>query len=870
MSLYTKTANDVFAPYDSGGTPRSIAPQDAQVWGVELENSVSALVISTNASVVRGTKAELDAVVGSFDNGEIGLVVTDPTESLRGVYKKVSGLWVKQADLPSDVAQVAADNAALAEAGAVTAKSSAENARDLAEDYRDQAAAIVNDIAQEKEVPIVGTVQGLSVLTIPVGMTAIRFNGYAAMGDGGAWPLAIEVTNTGPVEAWQRQSNGGTRRWQLVTDVPTALMFGGKDDGSTNSTAAGVALRDFSVSGASLKLRRKLGSSTYLMSGGIPALNGQYWDVDDGVIIEGALSRPQSPGELLTAANHPRVTRRTKFKATDNNGYDFWMNPEYLRTLGQKEFFIGEGNLHRPRLLQLNPAAVGAAADLNFVSVTDGGDTFSASPADGTTSGSATWNLTASTAWRFGLRKALWAEQLDISFGTPTAAYIRAACVRCADGRYYLVYGAAGAAALNWRMKPYGVAATTGAVAIPGGGSHLSQQPQNALWSIQVINPTTFAILINGVRIKTFKTASPITEFGFGVQGNAANNITLTGWTAKKSKQLSGAGEARLLVLGDSTAADIYGGWPFLMRLMLEGSGGLAVTKLTNRAVGGWSTTNVLNDLNGTDTTFWTAAGVANVNLSDYNCACIMVGTNDIQGAMNHLTVTRANIDAMIDYLQAAGIEVVIALPSMFYSQALGGGTGGASSNYEIGAIYRVQIEQSAALKGATFAETFAGKGHILGNYKGGDPLFYDQRIRDNIHQTDGGYVLDAYNMACGVMAAMCPETTKRIDRTLMPTTAEGGAVAGITTSAVSSFSTDATGYIRAVMAFTFSSQTLSNTLLYTLPPSMRPLQSIVAVGDGGSVSSIARVVISTNGEVRATTAGAVTLLNVVFEFARE
>ena len=106
------------------------------------------------------------------------------------------------------------------------------------------AAGIVNDIASEKEVPIIGTVESLSLLVIPTGMSALRTNGFSAMGDGGAWPLVKEVSNSGPLQPWQRQSNGGTRRWELVASVAFPEQFGAEANGEDDFEAL-VAWRDY-------------------------------------------------------------------------------------------------------------------------------------------------------------------------------------------------------------------------------------------------------------------------------------------------------------------------------------------------------------------------------------------------------------------------------------------------------------------------------------------------------------------------------------------------------------------------------------------------------------------------------------------------
>lgn len=121
----------------------------------------------------------------------------------------------------------------------------AEDAVAAAQAARDLAAGYASDAVSQGNVPIYGTVQGVSALTIPAGINAFRLNGFAASGDGGGWPLAREVTNSGTLTAWQRQTNGGTRRWELVADYLSPLMFGAPTDGVTiadNNINTAIAL----------------------------------------------------------------------------------------------------------------------------------------------------------------------------------------------------------------------------------------------------------------------------------------------------------------------------------------------------------------------------------------------------------------------------------------------------------------------------------------------------------------------------------------------------------------------------------------------------------------------------------------------------
>lgn len=115
-------------------------------------------------------------------------------------------------------------------AAAEAAVFAAELAADEAEAARDITVGYASDAVSQGNVPIYSTVLGLTALTIPAGITAYRTLGYAAIGDNGAWTNVIEVTNSGTLQPYQRQTNGGTRRWQLNENNPCIEMFGGAAD----------------------------------------------------------------------------------------------------------------------------------------------------------------------------------------------------------------------------------------------------------------------------------------------------------------------------------------------------------------------------------------------------------------------------------------------------------------------------------------------------------------------------------------------------------------------------------------------------------------------------------------------------------------
>ncbi|ATE84734.1 hypothetical protein B9J07_25625 [Sinorhizobium sp. LM21] len=101
MSLVTKTANDTFAPYDSGGNPRQIVPHDAQVWGTEVERAL--LAFQAGGGIIFPSKATMDATL-TYAANQMAWVIGDATVANNGVYRKIgasgTGSWVRMADLP--------------------------------------------------------------------------------------------------------------------------------------------------------------------------------------------------------------------------------------------------------------------------------------------------------------------------------------------------------------------------------------------------------------------------------------------------------------------------------------------------------------------------------------------------------------------------------------------------------------------------------------------------------------------------------------------------------------------------------------------------------------------------------------------------
>ncbi|MBB4185818.1 lysophospholipase L1-like esterase [Sinorhizobium terangae] len=101
MSLFTKTAESVFAPYNSDGTPREIEPLDAQVWGTETERLITSF--QAGGGIIFPDKATMDATL-TYAANQMAWVMGDATVANNGIYRKIgasgSGSWVRMGDLP--------------------------------------------------------------------------------------------------------------------------------------------------------------------------------------------------------------------------------------------------------------------------------------------------------------------------------------------------------------------------------------------------------------------------------------------------------------------------------------------------------------------------------------------------------------------------------------------------------------------------------------------------------------------------------------------------------------------------------------------------------------------------------------------------
>src|SRR5690606_16326589 len=113
-------------------------------------------------------------------------------------------------------AETAAESAEFDAGRSEVARAGSEAARDIAAGY-------ASDAVSQGNVPIYATVTGMASIKVPVGINALRVNGYSSAGDGGA--ALYKKVDDEPGHAGKFQSADGAW-WELAEQIPNVCMFG--------------------------------------------------------------------------------------------------------------------------------------------------------------------------------------------------------------------------------------------------------------------------------------------------------------------------------------------------------------------------------------------------------------------------------------------------------------------------------------------------------------------------------------------------------------------------------------------------------------------------------------------------------------------
>lgn len=679
------------------------------------------------------------------------------------------------------------------------------------------------------------------VRNFDISINNIITGGYSVPGDGGRAFYTRTISST----PGGFQSADGAW-WQLTEDEPNILQFGGSDDGATFNDAA-WALAKASLLANTRTLRfPHVGSGIYNFnpaSGGINT-SGVVIRADAGVVLKGPIAfDPSSKSDSDITVSY-----------TDNAGLafnGFGFTPKFNRPARDKEAWLA-GALERKSLTGYDMTTVGCATT-DFTT----GDVWTTDGSVATTADTVTVSLANDGKIR-GAQFVSVRGGDEVSASFALGNYVKAAIVRFAGG-WHAFY--ANTSQALFRVKLTGV---SGADSSPlswfGLATDPAWAPDKADWKIRIYNSKTYSILFNGMEIlEQENTPGPIYDAGFAMVGVASLTASWSYLARVRRSEAAGRSPARVLVCGDSTSADIAGGWPYYMKELLEGSYGIRVWDVFNQAVSGHTSGQQLTALNAND-----------AQLTQSTHVVIFIGINDDQASGPSTTIT--NIAAMIDRCVSRGINVsriILCVPYLWYTQALAGGIGVNTSFNDRHGPLRAAIRRLAGIKACRLVDLQEVLAAIQPSDLGVPGR--DAQLRDNIHPTLFSYRKIGHAIAREIMAATAIEMTQQESLTAFHSTWLSNSWTKDATSPAS-YSVSKEGVVN--LSGLLNAGTISSPIVIgNLPVNLRPSQVMEfdCVSNLTSSSLTSALFVGTNGNLTlvnfpASGAAYISLANVSFQ----
>lgn len=440
--------------------------------------------------------------------------------------------------------------------------------------------------------------------------------------------------------------------------------------------------------------------------------------VDQGAVISGGV-QPKS----ATVGSDRTIIRNNSLTLNINaNGavqYVQTLSPTYVHTPDNKQVWIENPDYSTVESVDLSTVVYETVAYPNASDFT--ADTPSTSAV------TVVWNLTNNGRFRFGWVPFKAGAELGAQFGESGTEYNRAAGLKTSNGWIVAFYSSNAGITIAETLRGGG----TNTVAItdwPGKTTLSSFYSGKAFVSIKTYDRYTYGILINGVEVAQRTVPSGVSfnlgyiiQQGLGAFGNVVLTVGANYWSRLIHKKPSNGVAINGVVCGDSTVEPWPGQAVSYLVDALEGIGGIRVQSMDNIAVGGETVQQQRTRLLAT-------------SLTGKNLVLIFAGTNNIQ-AGEAPSVTIPVFEEMINYAQAANCKVVIGVPGMYYTSAVAGGYGFATSNYDGGTGMRAAIKEMCGRRGVGMIDVSSLYGAALPAYIGA-PGLSDAILRDAIHET--------------------------------------------------------------------------------------------------------------------------------------
>lgn len=645
-------------------------------------------------------------------------------------------------------------------------------------------------------------------------MTAQIFGKYPVEQPAGADDVLARlassaVGNGGDLVACVQRGVGAVPRTttERANESISILDYGGNGGAGNDNVQA--LMRACAAGGAGVRLRfPRHGINNYVLGGALPAATteGVTLDVEPGVTLT-----VLDIGYLHKTARFVRDTRLWLSALQ----CEFWVGPGWphvpASSTGQVSYADRDlGEMVYVDVAKLAPRRVAYNTDVfsDFVPTSAAG-------------GAVVLTTTGADKYDALLTRMAPGSELSVSFEDAVNA-APLVMVRTAVSYYGLSVSLGDVAQPVLFAKNSGTPPAAAGIEYMGMGEHASYAGYKSVWTIRINTTTEFSVLYNDYEVKRVQTNDEIVQAGFGAQGDAGGTIALRRWSAKRGGKSTGHAAVGIAIFTDSTGdGTLMGAWPDVMVDLLDGANGQRVTYLKNYGVSGESS--------GAQAARCTPEALAGVDV-----VIIAVGANDEQGGVP-VAQYIANVDYIGSMAESMGKRVIIAPPSLFYSQGqAGAGVGQNTQNYDGGRAYRAAIMELCASPENNYKlmNVNGALGPVMANFKnqaisniallGRDPVVFD-----NIHPTMRARRQIARLAAECVMGMLSPEPTMRREFKPLPvSSAQGGWTSGAGEE-VAGTERNHVGKLALGGLLMRGASVADNTIMRTMPENMRPVRPV-------------------------------------------
>lgn len=326
---------------------------------------------------------------------------------------------------------------------------------------------------------------------------------------------------------------------------------------------------------------------------------------------------------------------------------------------------------------------------------------------------------------------------------------------------YAVVRGYPGSGSWSLSTKYVGQPSTDVPI-IPDGGGTATYSASNNLLTVRCITTTRAQVLANGVSIADIQiTTGAIQWVGVGATSiSSVSGSNFTGWYSRSFKVAESPRSQVLGIIGDSISDEaVDGSWPVWAAEALDGSLGIRINSIENRAISGQTLDQQIANL----------AANPFVNAS---VVAVFIGTNDIQGG-NTLSAFKSSLNNLLNTLSSQGRAQVLVIPPQWYLKSDNPtGGGGATTNSNKGGDIRAAVGRIAAERGLQLVDMTTLTGPVNPGYLN-SPVA-DPVLRDNMHPTAYAYRFYGYEIARAIAAQLCPVVKIPSDWVSVTTLASG------------------------------------------------------------------------------------------------